>query len=39
MARIPVDGFRTGHYTATDASSDYDGGFTPQSGTATGVRL
>ena len=27
MARAPVDGLPTGHYTANDALGDYEGGF------------
>ena len=30
MARAPVDGLPTGHYTATDALGDYEGGFVPR---------
>ena len=39
IARAPVDGLPTGHYTATDALGDYEGGFVPRSGAAAGVRL
>ena len=39
IARAPVDGLPTGHYTAIVALSGYIGGFVPRSGAAAGARF